>query len=77
MYSSSNLIISVDCEWNDWEEGECSVECGGGTRINTRHEKNKESNGGKECSGLSNFTEACNTEHCPSNSIKHNGKSRR
>ena len=61
------LWISVDCEWEEWKEGECSNECGGGLRTNTRVVKQKAENGGMECSGYSNVTELCNTEHCPGN----------
>ena len=53
-----------DCEWNDWEYGECTSTCGGGTRMNTRTKKKEESNGGS-CDGESTMQESCNTENCP------------
>ena len=55
----------MDCEWGEWQLGECSKECGGGTRINTRSLKVIAAHGGVECSGLSNVTEMCNTQECP------------
>ena len=30
------FLLKVDCEWSEWSIGECSVSCGGGTRIDTR-----------------------------------------
>ena len=69
MNGGKKLLIcySVDCEWSEWEEQSCTEECGGGTRIKNRIQKIKALNGGKECLGLSNVTEACNTHQCPSN----------
>ena len=32
----SNYCIVVDCTWSDWELGECSVTCEGGTQVDTR-----------------------------------------
>ena len=57
--------IVVHCEWNDWVVGECSKECGGGTRTNTRTEKESASQGGDECVGLSSLEESCNVQECP------------
>ena len=55
----------VDCEWGEWKIGECSVECGTGTRLNLREPKVLAAHGGKECSGLANATEICNIQECP------------
>ena len=30
------LVPAIDCEWNDWQIGECSKTCGGGSRTNSR-----------------------------------------
>ena len=57
----------VDCEWNDWVMGECSITCGGGTRSNTRVRKIDAAFGGRECPGLASITEACNVQECPGN----------
>ena len=55
----------MNCEWGDWKEGECSEQCGGGTRINTRGVKVNAAYGGKECIGLSSIEESCNVKECP------------
>merc|ERR1712136_358172 len=36
----------VDCEWRDWQYGECTKTCGGGKRTNTRSKRIEESFGG-------------------------------
>ena len=54
----------VDCEWADWEIGECSVSCGGGSRINTRSKDVVENNSGV-CLGESSEEEECNSSGCP------------
>ena len=59
------MIYLVDCEWDDWKKGKCSEECGTGTRLNTRQPKVLAKHGGKECSGVANVTELCNTQECP------------
>ena len=58
-------FLLVDCEWGVWKIGQCSVECGTGTRLNTREPIVLAAYGGKECSGLSNATEICNIQECP------------
>ena len=55
----------VNCEWSKWQIGECSEECGGGTRVDTREVIVAASHDGAECSGLSNITEDCNLQECP------------
>ena len=56
-----------NCEWNDWQLGECSVSCGGGTRVDTRTKAKVEAYGGT-CDENENQREvACNTEDCPRN----------
>ena len=57
--------MAVNCEWSDWQAGECSVSCGGGTRTNTRTKKIKEAHGGT-CKGKATNKEKCNTKKCPS-----------
>ena len=50
---------------DEWQIGECSLTCGGGTRTNTRKEKVSANHGGDECHGLTNITESCNVDECP------------
>lgn len=55
----------VDCTWGDWELGECSVTCAGGTRVDTRAKATEEMHGGK-CDPEGDLrVEVCNTEKCP------------
>lgn len=59
----------VDCTWGDWELGECSVTCAGGTRVDTRTKAAEEMHGGK-CDPEGDLrVEVCNTEKCPRKSI--------
>ena len=59
-----NFFPLVHCEWNEWQVGECSKTCGGGTRIDHRTKKTEEANGGI-CEGDATFEDVCNTEACP------------
>jgi len=61
----STVECPVDCEWNDWQIGVCSEECGGGLRTNTRTPKVEADHGGEECQGSSSITESCNVHECP------------
>jgi len=63
------FLILADCEWDVWKVGECSKDCGGGKRTNTRLVKIEAANGGKNCSGVPEISEDCNLEECPG--IKH------
>ena len=56
--------FAVDCEWGEWQVGQCSVTCGGGTRMNTRSKLLEEQFGGV-CFGDEVLTESCSTEACP------------
>ena len=60
-------INIVDCEWDDWINGTCSVTCGGGVQTNTRTWLTEGQNGGANCTGASTVTEGCNTFECPGN----------
>ena len=40
-------VILVNCEWDEWNEGECSKQCGGGKRTNTRAPRVNAAYGGK------------------------------
>merc|ERR1719443_1451676 len=53
-----------DCEVGEWQEGECSVECGGGERTLTREVVTPASNGGAECPIMIE-KEPCNMQPCP------------
>jgi len=55
----------VHCEWEDWQLGECSKTCGGGTMTKTRVEKVSAEHGGDVCEGLSSIEESCNIDECP------------
>ena len=57
--------FSVDCEWDDWQLGDCSVTCGGGIRVDTRTKTVKEQYGGI-CDPMGNQREEpCNADDCP------------
>jgi hypothetical protein len=53
-----------DCEEGDWAIGECSEECGGGERTNTREIISPARAGGAEC-GILLEKESCNMQPCP------------
>ena len=56
----------VDGMWSEWEDGECSATCGGGTMIRTRSCDNPApENGGADCEGNDEETAVCNEEPCP------------
>ena len=48
-----------------WKVGECSKDCGGGIRTNSRLVKTEAANGGENCSGVSEIIEDCNIDKCP------------
>ena len=54
----------MNCEWSDWQVGECSVSCGGGTRTKSRSKSVEEKNGGV-CVGDATVQEVCNDKGCP------------
>ena len=58
----------IHCEWNDWVLGQCSAECGSGSRNNTRTKSVVEANGGT-CDGQFWEIETCNTNPCPSKAL--------
>ena len=60
-----SLKIIVDCEWDEWQVGECDKSCGGGLLTKTRVPKVDKAHGGKECTGPSSVTESCNVQECP------------
>lgn len=57
-------IILVDCTWNEWTQGPCSVTCGEGSQINVR-QKNPAMFNGTECDGEATETVICKLEDCP------------
>ena len=59
------MKILVDCEWDEWQVGECDKVCGGGLLTKTRVSKMDEKHGGKACTGHSSVTESCNVHECP------------
>ena len=71
------LVPAVNCEWSDWEIGECSVTCAGGRRTNSRTKTVEESDGTDEdgfCEGEPTMEEDCNTQACPSKFSKFSTK---
>ena len=64
VYTSLNIFPIVNCVWNEWQIGECSKTCGGGTRTNTRTKKVQEAHGGT-CEGHATSKEECNAQECP------------
>ena len=62
----------VNCVWDQWIIGDCSVTCGEGTRTNTRIPKVAAQFGGDECDGTSSSTEKCKDQECPGKSMQNN-----
>ena len=60
-----SMYNSVDCEWGQFEIGECSQTCGGGMRTNTRSHIVTAEHGGVECLGPDAVNETCNIQECP------------
>ena len=59
------FCFAVDCTWNEWDLGECSVTCGGGTRVDTRSIATEAMHGGF-CDPEGNIRrEICNEQACP------------
>ena len=57
--------FSVDCKWGDYGTWtSCSKTCGGGEKTRSRTKATEASNGGQECQGEANETDACNTDAC-------------
>lgn len=54
----------IHCEWEDWELGECSEDCGPGTQTNTRTKLVEEANGGT-CDGKPTEIVECMLIECP------------
>ena len=59
-----NVVPPINCEWNEWQIGECSNTCEGGMRLNNRTKKVEEMHGGI-CEGENTVNEPCNTQDCP------------
>ena len=59
----SNNSLVVNCQWGDWNSGDCSKSCGLGQMTKTRVKARVEAHGGT-CSGDTTSTEACNTNSC-------------
>ena len=68
-----NVVAPIDCEWNEWQIGDCSKTCGGGSRSNTRTKKVEEAHGGI-CEGESTIRESCNTMECTGSKLGFNIK---
>ena len=58
-------ISAIHCEWDEWVLGECSAECGVGTKTNTRVKLVEEKNGGT-CDGHPTEIVECKDKECPS-----------
>ena len=64
-----NHKLAEPCVWNEWELGQCSVTCAGGTRIDTRT-KTTEARYGGSCDSMGHQREEhCNTHKCPRKTI--------
>ena len=55
---------TINCEWNEWQIGDCSQTCGDGTRTKIRAKKIQDTPNGS-CEGDSEIQEPCHMEDCP------------
>ena len=60
----TKFYTAINCQWGEWEIGECSVECGYGTRVKTREKVVEEEYGGT-CTGDFTENENCKDKECP------------
>ena len=67
---------SVDCQWAEWQIGDCSETCGDGVRENHGIKLTEALFGGASCEGKAKATESCNNGICPGTQIfqKCNGR---
>ena len=64
------VCYAVDGVWEQWTSwSNCDANCGGGTRQRTR-ECDGPYDGGDDCEGDAIQTEECNTEACPSKTLR-------
>ena len=56
-------ISLLDCQFGAWEEGACSLTCGGGVKVGTR-EILKEARGHGACAGETEIVSPCNSQPC-------------
>ena len=63
-------LVPIDCEWSDWQIGECSQTCGGGARTDSTTKRTEEVNGGT-CEGSTTKHEVCNMQDCPRKFLKY------
>jgi hypothetical protein len=57
--------VAIHCEWDQWQLGTCSEDCGAGTQLNTRVKLIEEANLGT-CDGQAEETVECMIVECPS-----------
>ena len=65
MISINLKYPSVDCQWAQWQIGDCSETCGDGVRENHRVKLTEALFGGAPCEGKSKAAESCNNGICP------------
>ena len=65
MITNIYIFVAVDCQWNEWEIGECSKTCGKGVQIDTREKLEEEQFGGEPCTGEATRQKDCNVGKCP------------
>jgi len=61
---NKSYIDIVDCQVSEWRAQECSVSCGGGTRVKSRSVLIQSHGGGMACPPLFE-NEPCNEDDCP------------
>ena len=59
------IPYAVNCMWDEWKIGDCSITCGEGTRNNTRTQRIVAQFGGDECDGATWSVESCIEHACP------------
>ena len=64
----------VNCVWDQWIIGDCSVTCGEGTRTNTRIPKVAAQFGGDDCDGTSSSNEKCKDQECPGKNMQNSSQ---
>ena len=55
----------MNCEWGQWNYGDCSEDCGGGIMPMMRVKAVEAQFGGAECEGEGYTEQECNSQPCP------------